>query len=75
MKTDTTVHELVFATAPRDQGQIVTYSTARTRSGAVIVRRYDASDRSLHYYWKAKPSGQDRLTAKELARYGLVERN
>ena len=70
MKTVT--HELVFETPGRNQGQIVTYSYARTKSGSEIEQRHDASDQSLHFCWVK--SGR-RLTPTELARYGLVEQN
>lgn len=65
-------HELGFETPARNQGQIVTYSYATTKSGAVIVERDDGSDRSVSYSWKK--SGR-RLTIAELARYGLTERS
>lgn len=68
----TATHQLIFETPARNQGQIVTYSYATTASGAIIDRRHDGSDQSVHYYWRK--SGR-RLTAAELARYGLVERN
>lgn len=68
----TKTHELVFDTPARNQGQIVTYSYARSKSGAVIVCRSDASDRSVYYYWQ---QSQRRLSAQELERYGLAERN
>lgn len=68
----TATHELVFETPGRNQGQIVTYSQAKTKSGAIIDARHDGSDQSVHYYWRK--SGK-RLTAAELARYDLIERN
>jgi hypothetical protein len=64
-------HELVFETPDRNRGQIVTYSYARTKSGAIIEERHDGSDGSIHFSWRK--SGR-RLTAAELSRYGLVER-
>jgi hypothetical protein len=64
-------HELVFETPPRNEGQIVEYSYATTKSGAVIEQRHDGSDGSLHFSWRR--SGR-RLTEAELARHGLVER-
>ena len=71
--TSTRTHELVFETHDRDQGQIVTYSYATTASGARIMSRHDGSDQSLHFYWTAGKGR--RLTAAELARYRLIERN
>ncbi len=65
------VHELVFETPGRNQGQIVTVSYATTRRGAEIERCSDGSDQSLHYSWVG--SGK-RLTAAELERHGLIER-
>ena len=64
-------HELVFETPRRNQGQIVTYSEATTARGAIIDCRHDASDGSVHFYWRR--SGR-RLTALELSRYDLIER-
>ena len=64
-------HELIFETPDRNRGQIVTYSHAQTRTGAVIDCRHDANDGSVHFTWGK--SGR-RLTARELARYGLIER-
>ena len=69
--TATKTHELHFETAARNQGQIVTYSHARTTRGKTITSRHDASDGSLHFSWD---SGR-RLNTVELARYGLVEVN
>jgi len=67
----TTTHELVFETPARNQGQIVTYSYATTKSGAKIEQRHDGSDQSVHYYWVK--SGR-RLTDAELSRYDFTER-
>jgi hypothetical protein len=67
-----TTTELTFETPDRNQGQIVTYSEATTPSGAVIDRRHDGADQSVHFYWRK--SGR-RLSKAELARYGLVERD
>lgn len=64
-------HELVFETPDRNQGQIVTYSYARTKSGAIIDCRHDGADGSVHYSWR---KSQRRLTAAELERYELTER-
>lgn len=64
-------HEMVFETPDRNQGQIVTYSYARTKSGAVIECRHDGADGSVYYFWRK--SGR-RLTFAELARHGLRER-
>lgn len=66
----TTKTELKFETPARNQGQIVTYSYARTPGGAEIERRHDGSDQMVSFSW-AK-SGR-RLTESELARYGLIE--
>lgn len=59
---------LTFETTPRNQGQIVEHSHARTASGAIIDRRHDRSDGVVTYYWR---KSQRRLTAAELQRYGL----
>ena len=67
----TKTHELVFETPDRNRGQIVTYSHARTKNGAGITCRHDASDGSVHFYWDK--SGR-RLTDAELSRYDLIER-
>lgn len=69
MQSTTTT--LQFEAPDRNQGQIVTYSYATTPRGAKIEERHDGSDQSLTYYWKK--SGR-RLTARELERYGLTER-
>ena len=44
-------HELIFETPDRNRGQIVTYSHAQTRTGAVIDCRHDANDGSVHFTW------------------------
>jgi hypothetical protein len=67
----TKTFELVFETPDRNRGQFVTCSYARTKGGAEIERREDASDKSLHYSWIK--SGR-RLSDAELARYELTER-
>ena len=64
------VHELVFETPARNQGQIVTYSHAKTRTGQTITCRHDASDGSVHYSW----ANGNRLSAAALSRHGLTER-
>lgn len=62
------VNEIRFTTDRINQGQIVTYSHAETPRGSVIVRRFDASDRTTQYYWK---STKRALTAAQREKYGL----
>lgn len=64
-------HELNFATADRDRGQIVTYSYAYAEDGRRICQRHDASDGSVGFSWA--DTGDD-LAPDEKARYGLVSR-
>ncbi len=71
MKTYTATNELLFSSADRNLGQIVTYSSAVTPSGAIIDCRHDGSDGSVQYYWD---KSQRRLTDRELTRYDLVVR-
>ena len=66
----TRADELVFETPRRNQGQIMTVSTAKTRAGVVIEQYHDASEDSLHYYWQRT---NKRLSAVALARYGLIK--
>lgn len=62
------VNEIRFTTDRINQGQIVTYSHAETPRGKVIVRRHDASDNAVSYYWKATKRA---LTAAQREKYGL----